>query len=51
MVTPETSSAEPTWDVVKLFPAQGEWTESDFFRLHGNQLVELVDGKLEVLPN
>jgi len=50
MTLPDTSAAEPTWEVAKLFPAQGEWTEMDFFRLHGNRMVELVDGKLEVLP-
>jgi Uma2 family endonuclease len=51
-VTPssETEHREPTWDVAYLFPNQGEWSESDFFALHGNRLVELVDGRLEVLP-
>ena len=43
-------SVQPAWDVAHLFPAQGDWTESDFFRLHGNRMAELVDGCLEVLP-
>lgn len=49
---PATNSitSEPTWAVAHLFPAQGEWTENDFFALHGNRLIELVDGNLEVLP-
>ena len=41
---------EPTWAVAHLFPPQGEWTENEFFALHGNRLIELVDGNLEVLP-
>ncbi len=44
------SSADLTWQVAELFPPQGQWTESDFFRLHGNRMVELVDGTLEILP-
>ena len=40
----------PTWEIVHLFPNQGEWTQADFFALQGNRLVELVDGTLEVLP-
>ncbi|MEM9367895.1 MAG: Uma2 family endonuclease [Planctomycetota bacterium] len=44
------STSEPTWEVAHLFPFQGSWSESDFFRLHGNRMVELVDGYLEVLP-
>ena len=47
---PETHKHGPTWEVAHLFPLQGEWTESDFFALHGNRLVELVNGCLEVLP-
>jgi len=50
MPTPETSNPQPTWEVAHLFPLQGEWTEAEFFRLHGNRMAELVDGKLEVLP-
>ena len=41
---------EPTWAVAHLFPPQGQWSENDFFALHGNRLIELVDGNLEVLP-
>jgi Uma2 family endonuclease len=41
---------EPTWAVAHLFPAQGQWSENDFYALHGNRLIELVDGTLEVLP-
>jgi Uma2 family endonuclease len=41
---------EPTWDVAYLFPAQGSWTEEEYFALNGNYLVEFSDGILEVLP-
>ena len=41
---------EPTWAVAHLFPPQGQWSENDFYALHGNRMVELVDGNLEVLP-
>lgn len=43
-------NGEPTWAVAHLFPRQGEWTDDDYFALHGNRLIELVDGRLEVLP-
>lgn len=33
-----------------MFPPQGHWTETEFFELHSNRMVELTDGKLEVLP-
>lgn len=44
------TNGEPAWAVAHLFPAQGEWTESDFFALHSNRMIELVNGTLEVLP-
>ena len=49
---PARSSApgEPTWEVALLYPAQGAWQEEDYLSLETNRLVELVDGRLEVLP-
>jgi Uma2 family endonuclease len=41
---------EPTWEIARLFPRQGEWTESDYLALETNHLVELAEGVLEVLP-
>lgn len=41
---------DPTWEVAKLFPQQGRWRESDYFAIHTNRMVELVDGNLEILP-
>jgi Uma2 family endonuclease len=47
---PTLTCPEPAWEVALLFPSQGDWHESDYLALDTNRLVELVDGKLEVLP-
>jgi Uma2 family endonuclease len=36
--------------VALLFPAQGEWTESEYLALDTNRLIELSNGCLEFLP-
>ncbi len=41
---------EPTWEIARLFPAQGDWTEEEYFELDSNRLVEYSDGRLEFLP-
>jgi Uma2 family endonuclease len=41
--------AEPTWDIVQLFPEQGAWTEEEYMRLPGNRLIEFSDGRIEIL--
>ncbi len=41
---------EPAWDVARLFPPQGHWSEEDYFGLTGNILVEFSNGVIEVLP-
>lgn len=41
---------EPTWDIAKLFPNQGEWDEDDYLALDTNHLVEFTNGYIEVLP-
>ncbi len=42
---------EPAWEIARLFPAQGHWSEGSFlsFTESLNQLVELVEGRVEVL--
>jgi Uma2 family endonuclease len=40
----------PTWDIARLFPAQGHWSESEYLALDTNQLIELTDGALDFLP-
>jgi Uma2 family endonuclease len=42
--------AQPAWEVALLFPEQGSWDEDDYFALPDNQLVELSEGRIEVLP-
>jgi Uma2 family endonuclease len=43
---------EPAWDVARLFPPQGYWTEVEYLRLTNstNRLIEFTDGQIEVLP-
>lgn len=41
---------EPTWDVARLFPNQGQWSEEEYLALDTNNLVEFSHGQLEVLP-
>jgi Uma2 family endonuclease len=40
---------EPTWDIARLFPPQGQWTADAYLALDTNRIVELSNGKLEVL--
>lgn len=42
--------AEPAWEVARLFPAQGMWSEQEYLDLKGNRLVEFTQGFIEVLP-
>lgn len=53
--TPSTPHApdatpEPAWEIARLFPPQGCWSESDYlsFTESISQLVELVNGRIEV---
>jgi Uma2 family endonuclease len=41
---------EPTWDIARLFPTQGCWTEREYLDLNTNQLVEFSDGFIEFPP-
>jgi Uma2 family endonuclease len=47
---PYAAGRQPTWEIALLYPDQGKWREFDYLDLDTNQLVELVDGNLEVLP-
>jgi Uma2 family endonuclease len=42
-------TTEPAWDIAKLFPDQGYWSEEDYLYLPGQRLIEFVDGTIEVL--
>ncbi len=41
---------EPTWEIAKLFPAQGQWSEEEYLALETNRLIEFSQGTIEVLP-
>ena len=40
---------EPAWDVSRLFPAQGAWSEGEYLTLPGTRLAEFDHGHIEVL--
>lgn len=43
---------ELTKEIAYLFPRQGEWTESDYFRLpQTNKIVELSKGRIIITPS
>lgn len=46
----QSSIGEPAWEIARLFPDQGMWSEGDYLALNTNQLVEFVDGRIEILP-
>lgn len=43
-------SGEPVWEIVELFPEQGDWTDHQYLALATNRLVEFDNGMIEVLP-
>ncbi len=47
---PEPFEAEPTWEIARLFPPQGMWSEEEFFALPNNHRIEFSNGRLEFLP-
>ena len=47
--TPD-KTAELTWEIAQLFPAQGHWSEEEYLALDTNHLTEFSNGRLEVLP-
>ena len=42
------TSNQPSTEILKLFPHQGEWQDGDYFSLPSNRIVELVRGQVEV---
>ncbi len=51
--SPSTSTnlaGEPTWEVARLFPNQGMWSEEEYLDLKGNRLIEFSNGHVEFLP-
>ncbi|MYH60750.1 MAG: Uma2 family endonuclease [Caldilineaceae bacterium SB0675_bin_29] len=47
--TPD-KTAELTWEIARLFPAQGHWSEEEYLALDTNHLTEFSHGRTEVLP-
>ncbi|TWT88042.1 Uma2 family endonuclease [Neorhodopirellula pilleata] len=41
---------EPAWEAAYFFAPQGRWSEETFLQFHTNQMAELVEGRLEILP-
>lgn len=48
--TPTNLPGEPTWDVARLFPNQGMWSEEEYLELKGNRLIEFSHGYVDFLP-
>lgn len=48
------AAGRPSWELVALFPSQGEWSDEDYLRLTDGldpgRRVELAAGHIEVLP-
>lgn len=43
------SSPEPSWEIAKLFPCQGQWSEAQYLALESSRLVELSDWSIKVI--
>lgn len=48
--TKQPKAGEPVWELARLFPSQGSWSEQDYLALDLGQLVEYSEGFIEVLP-
>jgi Uma2 family endonuclease len=46
----EPSELELTWEIARLFPPQGAWSEEEYFGLNTNRRIEYCNGRLEFLP-
>ena len=47
---PGLTYGEPVWEIARLYPAQGCWTEREYLDLDTNRRVEFSDGYVEFLP-
>jgi Uma2 family endonuclease len=41
---------EPVWDIARLYPSQGCWSEWEYLNLNTNQRLEFSHGYIEFLP-
>ena len=46
---PRSRRGTPVWELARLYPTQGHWTEEDYLELETNLLIEYTDGVLEFL--
>ncbi len=49
VVNTSAGALEPAWEVARLFPPQGSWSEEEYLALPDNRLTELDHGRVEVL--
>jgi Uma2 family endonuclease len=49
IITPSSEQAEPAWEIARIFPPQGAWSEEEYLALKTNHLVEFSHGYVEVL--
>ena len=50
LIDPETTErGAPVWQLARLFPPQGSWTETDYLTLDAGRLVEFDQGYVEVV--
>ncbi len=47
---PGLTYGEPVWEIARLYPEQGSWTERGYLYLNTNKRVEFSDGYIEFLP-
>ena len=50
LLEPRSRIGTPTWEMARLFPEQGDWSEAEYLGLFTRQLIEFTDGVLEFLP-
>jgi len=46
---PRSRRGTPVWELARLYPTQGHWSEEAYLAIHTNQLVEFNRGVLEFL--
>ncbi|RLS53730.1 MAG: Uma2 family endonuclease [Planctomycetota bacterium] len=46
---PRSHRGTPVWELARLYPSQGHWSEEAYLDLHSNQLIEFTHGVLEFL--
>jgi len=50
VTTSSPEQTEPAWEIARIFPPQGAWSEEEYLTLKTNHLVEFSHGYVEVLP-